>query len=123
MFVFLMLFTYFAIPKTNQSKVLGCGIAGVVAFKFLFVVVGRVKLINSFSWITYILEIVLIYTPVKMIFKKNEKIHPDDNNCIQNFEKLFRFKYDTKINKLFVVENNILYTAYMLCLCLLLPLL
>ncbi|MDR3274427.1 MAG: TerC/Alx family metal homeostasis membrane protein [Endomicrobium sp.] len=112
MFVFLIFFTCFAIPKPNQSKILVCGITGAVAFRFLFVA-GGVKLINSFSWITYILGTVLIYTAVKMIFKKNEKVHPYNNIVYRILKKLFRFKYDTKINKFFVRENNVLYATPM----------
>ncbi len=113
MFVFLMIFTYFAIPKAHQPKVLIYGIIGAVILRFLFVFIG-VQLINAFSWIIYVFGAVLIVTAVKMLVKKEGEIHPEKNIAYRILKKFFRFKPDVNTSNFFIRENGILYATPML---------
>ncbi|MDR3113719.1 MAG: TerC family protein [Endomicrobium sp.] len=103
MFVFLMIFSYFAIPKKNQPKVLIYGIAGAVILRFLFVFIG-VQLINSFAWVIYVFGAILIYTAVKMLAKQDENMNPEKNVAYKILKKLFPFKTDSQSGNFFVKE-------------------
>ncbi|MDR2191374.1 MAG: TerC family protein [Endomicrobium sp.] len=113
MFVFLMIFSYFAIPKKNQPKVLIYGIIGAVLLRFLFVFIG-VRLINSFSWIIYVFGAVLIYTAVKMLAKQDAEINPEKNVAYKILKKVFPFKTDSNIGNFFIKESHTLYATPML---------
>ena len=105
MFVFLMIFSYFAIPKKNQPKVLIYGIAGAVILRFLFVFIG-VRLINSFTWIIYVFGAILIYTAVKMLAKQEEEMNPEKNIGYKILKKFFPFKPDSQSGKFFIKEDG-----------------
>jgi tellurite resistance protein TerC len=66
MFVFIMIFTYFAVPPQYQPKALIWGILGAVVMRFLFIFLG-VQLITSFKFMVYIFGFILIYTAFKML--------------------------------------------------------
>lgn len=113
MFVFLMIFSYFCIPKEHQPKVLIYGIVGAVLLRFLFVFVG-VKLINSFTWVIYVFGAILIFTAIKMLVKKEGEVHPEENIAYKLLKKFLPFKPDTQTSNFFVKENGILYFTPML---------
>jgi len=113
MFVFLMIFTYFAIPKNNQPKILIYGILGAVILRFLFVFIG-IQLINSFAWIIYVFGAILLYTAVKMLAQEDAKIEPDKNIAYKILKKILPFKNDISTDKFFVKENAKLYATPML---------
>lgn len=113
MFVFLMIFSYFAVPKRHQPKVLMYGIIGAVLLRFLFVFIG-VQLINAFTWIIYVFGIILILTAVKMMAKKDEKIDPSGNIAYRALKKIYPFKAEHGTDKFFIREGGILYATPML---------
>ena len=71
MFVFILIFSYFAIPHDLQPKALLWGILGAVALRFVFIFVG-VKLISLFSWTIYVFGALLIFTAAKMLLQKED---------------------------------------------------
>ncbi|MCL1972895.1 MAG: TerC/Alx family metal homeostasis membrane protein [Endomicrobia bacterium] len=113
MFVFLMIFSYFAVPKHHQPKVLMYGIIGAVLLRFLFIFVG-VQLINAFAWLIYIFGAVLIFTAVKMVVKKDKKMDPSKNIAYKMLKKIYPFKPDHGTDKFFLRENGVLYATPML---------
>lgn len=92
MFVFIMIFTYFAVPSEYQPKALIWGILGAVVMRFLFIFVG-VQLITSFKFMVYIFGAVLIATAVKMLMH-NEEEQKDLNEMfvLKIFKKIMPFK-------------------------------
>ena len=113
MFVFLMIFSYFCIPKQHQPKVLIYGIVGAVILRFLFVFVG-IKLINTFGWVIYVFGAILIFTAIKMLVQKNEEVHPEKNLAYKMLKKIFPFKADTDTSNFFIKEKGVLYATPML---------
>lgn len=113
MFVFLMIFSYFAVPKHHQPKVLMYGIIGAVLLRFLFVFVG-IQLINAFTWVIYVFGAILIFTAIKMIAKKDEEMDPSKNIAYKVLKKIYPFKHDHSTNKFFLRENGVLYATPML---------
>lgn len=69
-FVFLMIFSYFAVPAEYQHKVLFWGILGALLLRALFIAVGAV-LLQNFHWVVYLFGAFLIITAVKFFIKKD----------------------------------------------------
>lgn len=87
-FVFVVLFTYFNVPKKYQHKVLFWGIIGAIVLRGLLIAAGA-TLILKFHWIIYIFGIFLIFTGLKMAFQKGDSVDPSRNAIVKLFRKFF----------------------------------
>ena len=105
-FVFALLFSYFSVPATYQHKVLFWGVLGALVMRAIMIAVGA-ALITKFVWIIYIFGAFLILTGLKMIFKKEEEMHPENNPVVRWFKKLMPVTGDYREDKFFVRENGI----------------
>ena len=64
-FVFLMVFTYFAVPAEYQKRVLMIGILGALVLRAIMILVGA-WLIAQFHWVLYVFGAFLVFTGIKM---------------------------------------------------------
>ena len=87
LFVFLLIFSYFAVPTRLQHGVLFWGILGAMVLRLLFIVAG-VALIERFEWVIYLFGGILVYSGVKMALEKEKKIDPNQNPVLKLFRKL-----------------------------------
>ncbi len=105
MFVFILIFGYFAIPHALQPKALLWGVLGAVVLRFLFIFLG-VKLISLFSWTIYVFGALLIFTALKMLLQKeDDKFDPENSAALKILKKCFPLKTDYHGENFFVVEN------------------
>lgn len=105
MFVFILIFGYFAIPHDLQPKALLWGVLGAVILRFAFIFLG-VKLIALFSWTIYAFGALLIFTALKMLFQKeDDKFDPQKSAALKVLQKFFPLKTDYHGENFFVVEN------------------
>ncbi|OUO56228.1 TerC family protein [Candidatus Avelusimicrobium gallicola] len=105
MFVFIMIFGYFAIPHELQPKALLWGILGAVVMRFIFIFLG-VKLISMFSWTIYVFGALLIFTAAKMLLQKeDEKFDPSQAFVLKALKKVMPLKTDYHGENFFVLEN------------------
>jgi len=65
-FVFLMLFTYFAVPAQLQKRVLILGVIGAIVLRAVMILIGA-WLIKEFHWVLYLFGAFLLATGVKML--------------------------------------------------------
>ena len=86
-FVFVLMFTYFAVPARYQHKVLFWGVLGALVMRMLMIGLG-VSLIHRFNWILYLFGAFLIFTGLKMAFSPKEQLHPEQNPVIRWFTRL-----------------------------------
>jgi tellurite resistance protein TerC len=86
-FVFALLFSYFAVPRRFQHKVLFWGILGALVMRGVMIAAGAL-LITRFSWIIYVFGAFLLLTGIKMIWKREEEIHPERNPVVRGFKRL-----------------------------------
>ena len=107
LFVFALLFSYFAVPPQFQHKVLFWGILGALIMRAVMIALGA-ALIAKFAWIIYVFGAFLILTGIKMIVKREEEIHPERNPIVRWFKKLMPVTSDYRGDKFFVRENGIL---------------
>jgi len=80
-FVFLLIFSYFAVPKKYQHTVLFWGILGALVMRAAFITVGA-ALIHEFHWIIYIFGAFLIFTGIRMARNDETEVHPDKNPVV-----------------------------------------
>jgi tellurite resistance protein TerC len=75
-FVFALIFGYFAVPSAYQHKVLFWGVIGALVFRLLFIFVGA-ELLETFFWTAYVFGAFLVYTGYRMAFRHGEQAPPD----------------------------------------------
>lgn len=81
-FVFALIFTYFAVPDRYQHKVLFWGVIGALLFRLVFIFVGA-ELLKTFFWTAYLFGAFLIYTGYKMAFSHNQDLQPERNLLVR----------------------------------------
>jgi len=77
-FVFLVIFRYFAVPREHQHRVLLWGILGALALRAVFIFAG-VALLERFHWVVYVLGGFLILTGIRTAFETGERMDPEHN--------------------------------------------
>ncbi len=86
LFVFLLIFKYFAVPAQHQHKVLFWGIVGALVMRALFILLG-VSLITRFHFVIYLFGALLVYSGIKLFFQEEAEIHPERNPLLRLFRK------------------------------------
>ncbi|MEU4259334.1 MULTISPECIES: TerC family protein [Streptomyces] len=81
-FVFALVFSFFAVPDAYQHKVLFWGVIGALGARLVFIFVG-VELLEVFFWTAYVFGAFLIYTGWKMAVSKDAEVHPDRNPVVR----------------------------------------
>ena len=109
-FVFLLIFTFFAVPAQVQRTVLFWGIVGAIVLRAIFIIAG-LTLIHQFHWIIYAFGGLLVWTAIKMISEKDSKIEPEKNPIIKLFRKWVPVTKEYRANKFFVKENGKLFAT------------
>jgi len=104
-FVFILIFGYFAVPKHVQHKVLFWGVLSAIVFRALFIVLGA-ALVGQFHWILYILGAFLIVTAVKLAVQNDIEVHPEKNPFVRFARKVFPMTPGYVGGKFFVNENG-----------------
>lgn len=86
-FVFVLIFTFFAVPAVYQHRVLFWGILGALIMRGALIVVGAV-LLKEFHWIIYIFGAFLIFTGIRMAIHRNEEMHPEQNPVVKLLRRI-----------------------------------
>ncbi len=87
LFVFLVIFAYFAVPAAYQHRVLFWGIMGAVIMRGLFVAAG-VALLAWFHWMIYVFGAFLVITGIKLLRPGEMQIEPERNPILRVFRKV-----------------------------------
>lgn len=104
LFVFLLIFSYFHVPRAYQHRILFWGILGTVITRGIFIAVGA-TVIQHFRWILYVLGAFLIYAAFKMISQKQSDIDPSKNPVLRIFRRLIRVA-DDDTGPSFTIRRN-----------------
>ena len=89
LFVFLVLFSYFAVPAPLQHRVLFWGIVGALVMRAGFIMAGA-ALIQKFHWVIYIFGAFLVFTGIKLLAAREGEIHPERNFVLRFFRRIVR---------------------------------
>lgn len=104
-FIFYLVFAYFAVPREYQYKVLFWGILGAIAMRAVFIAVG-ITLISMFHWVIYIFGVFLVLTGIKMATSEKVEIHPEKNPVLKLFRRWFPTTTDYEGDRFFVVRDG-----------------
>ncbi len=104
LFVFLAIFTYFAVPLTQQHKTLLIGILGAVVLRGSFIFLG-IGLLSRFHWMVYVFGAVLIYSGYKLARSGVNTVDPEKNWVVRAARKFLPVqpRYD---GGKFIVKNG-----------------
>jgi tellurite resistance protein TerC len=86
-FVIIMIFSYFNVPKAYQHKVLFWGILGALVMRVIFIFTG-IELIHKFHWLMYVFGGFLVFTGIKMLVAGDIKLDPEKNPIVRGVRKL-----------------------------------
>jgi tellurite resistance protein TerC len=86
-FVFVLIFTFFAVPAIYQHRVLFWGILGALIMRGTLIAVGAV-LLKEFHWIIYIFGAFLIFTGIRMAIHRNAEMHPEQNPVVKLLRRI-----------------------------------
>ena len=106
-FVFVLIFTYFAVPAVYQHRVLFYGILGALIMRGIMIAAGA-ALIKEFHWIIYLFGAFLIFTGVRMALHRNEEIHPDRNPLVRLVRRVMPVTGEYHGQKFFVRQAGVL---------------
>lgn len=104
-FIFYLIFSYFAVPAAYQYKVLFWGIISALVMRAAFIAVG-VTLINRFYWVIYIFGVFLIATGIKMAVSSEHEVHPERNPVLRLSRRLIPSTIDYDGDRFFNRQNG-----------------
>jgi tellurite resistance protein TerC len=104
-FVFALIFGYFAVPAAYQHRVLYWGILGALVLRAAFIFAGS-ALLAQFHWVIYLFGAFLILTGIRMALHRGEEIHPERNPVLRLARRLLPVTSDYRGDRLFVREGG-----------------
>jgi tellurite resistance protein TerC len=104
-FVFLMIFTYFAVPAEFQKRVLMIGIIGAIVLRTVMILVGA-WLIQEFHWVLYVFGAFLVATGIKMWWAAGQEPDLEANPALKLLRRLMPVSRRFDGEKFFTIENG-----------------
>lgn len=112
-FVFLIVFSYFAVPPKYQHRLLFLGIIGALVFRGIFIGVGT-TLVAKFMWTMILFGIFLIGTGVKLFYMKNTNMDPGKNPMLKLLSRFLPITPEYHGQKYFIRQSGKLYATPLL---------
>jgi len=112
MFVFVMLFTYFAVPPELQRRVLLYGVLGAIVMRAGMILAG-VWLVQEFAWILYVFGAFLVITGIKMLVFANKQPDLERNPLLRWLRGHMRITAGFHGESFFVRQQGLLYATPM----------
>ncbi|WP_170873115.1 TerC family protein [Azonexus hydrophilus] len=112
MFVFVMIFTYFAVPPELQRRVLLYGVLGAIIMRAGMILAG-VWLVNQFAWILYVFGAFLVITGVKMLIFAESEPDLEQNPLLRWLRSHMRITSGFHGESFFVRQNGLLWATPM----------
>jgi tellurite resistance protein TerC len=85
-FVWAIIFSFFAVPREFQHRVLFLGVVGALVLRGAFIAAGSV-LIANFSWVLYVFAAFLIWTGYRMVRQRDEHLDPESSRALRLFRR------------------------------------
>lgn len=107
-FVFVLIFSHFAVPPQYQYRVLFWGILGALVMRATLILVGA-AVIEAFHWVIYLFGAFLIVTGIKMLVTVGQEPDMENNRVVSFMRRHFRVTPDFVGSRFFVRENGVRY--------------
>jgi tellurite resistance protein TerC len=104
-FIFLVIFSAFAVPSALQHRVLFWGILGAMLLRGVFILIGA-ALIHSFQWVIYLFGAFLVFTGAKLLVKRAAEAHPNQNPLFRLFRRVVPSVSDYRGSRFTVIEGG-----------------
>ncbi len=102
-FVMVLIFEYFRVPKSVQHRVLFYGILGALVMRGLFIAAGT-ALITRFHWVLYVFGALLVVTGIRMAVKRDEEFDGERSRIVRVVRRVLPISNDYHGTRFFVVE-------------------
>ena len=86
-FVWALIFTYFAVPGKYQHRVLFWGIFGALVMRLVFIFAG-VALLDNFEWLLFVFGAFLVFTGGRLLRQHDAAVHPEHNPVLRAVRKV-----------------------------------
>ncbi len=103
-FLFAMLFGYFAVPARYQHRLLFWGVVGAIVFRAIFIAAGA-TLLTAFHWLIYVFGFLLIVTGIKMARTRGHAVDPERNRMLRLVRRVVPMTQDYRGQRFFVREE------------------
>jgi len=100
-FVFVVIFSYFAVPPALQHRVLFWGILGALVLRGVFVVLGG-AFMERFAWSVYVLGAILAISGVKLLVRRHAEPHPERNPVLRLLRRFLPVTHEYDGSRFFV---------------------
>jgi tellurite resistance protein TerC len=110
LFIFLLIFRYFQVPRRLQHGVLFWGVLGALVMRGIFIFAG-VALLDRFAWISYVFGAILVYSGIRILRDHGAQVDPESNVLLRGFRKLFRVTPEFEGGRFFVRRDALLYAT------------
>ena len=112
-FVWLMLFSYFAVPPALQRRVLVFGVLGAIVLRTIMIFAGS-WLISQFDWLLYVFGAFLLFTGVKMALAKEDDSGIGDKPLVRWLRSHLRMTDKIESERFFTRKNGVLFATPLL---------
>jgi tellurite resistance protein TerC len=103
-FVMVLIFNYFNVPREFQHRVLFWGILGALIMRGLFIGLGAL-LVSQFEWVLYVFGAMLVVTGIRMVFKSDEEFDAEQNPVVRFVRRFVPMTASYRGPHFFTVEN------------------
>jgi len=108
-FVFVAVFSYFAVPPRLQHRVLYYGILGALLFRALFISLGAVLM--QYKWVVLVFGAFLLVTGLKILFLPEKPVDPERNPVIRLLKRLVPVWPRIEGDKFWLRHEGVLYAT------------
>ncbi|MET0500993.1 MAG: TerC family protein [Candidatus Binatia bacterium] len=105
LFVFLMIFQYFATPAIYQHRILFWGIIGALFMRAIFIATGA-ALLENFHWMIYVFGAFLIITGIRMLLQGDHQLDPQKNPVVRLFQRCIPLSHEYHGQRFFVRQEG-----------------
>ena len=103
-FIFLIIFKYFAVPREARHRVLFWGVLGALVMRG-FMIFSGVLLLERFEWLIYVFGAFLVFTGLKMLKHGDTEIHPEHNPVLKLVRRFIPMQHDYEGAQFFSVRK------------------
>jgi tellurite resistance protein TerC len=105
-FVFILIFTFFNIPRKHVARALMIGILMAIVLRIIFITLG-IALVNKFEWILYIFGAFLVYTGIKIFaVKQEDEFDPANNPVYKILNRFLPILHEDRSGKMIVRKDG-----------------
>lgn len=104
-FVWAVIFAYFAVPAAYQHRTLFWGIFGALVLRAAFIFAG-VALLGAIDWVIYVFGAFLLFTAFRITFHDTSQVHPERNPILRLVRRFVPMTAEHRGERFFVKENG-----------------